>query len=261
MTASQYTEWILSTLQEKQLNFMFKTLHSPWRKGGKCITHQWALLYTLTATKPVTLLQHSLHWFISAEEAWPHMNSSRCWGLLQRSWPVQLLYRYSYKQSWFYCGLPACSHWSQQCKRAKRYQLHSYPVSLLGHFHIMQLRTVETNAVISILLQSAPGTDQLTSTWSGRILLVPSWQPSLFLCCALQESLQINLLFVFKEFDISLNSFPRWVKWQACHFIFILILTQIRWDFYSGQLSKQAARATPCFSSSSLGHLRKKSNT
>lgn len=193
MTASQYTEWILSTLQEKQLNFMFKTLHSPWRKGGKCITHQWALLYTLTATKPVTLLQHSLHWFISAEEAWPHMNSSRCWGLLQRSWPVQLLYRYSYKQSWFYCGLPACSHWSQQCKRAKRYQLHSYPVSLLGHFHIMQLRTVETNAVISILLQSAPGTDQLTSTWSGRILLVPSWQPSLFLCCALQESLQINL--------------------------------------------------------------------
>lgn len=96
--------------------------------------------------------------------------------------------------------------------------------------------------------------------WQDFLLLVPSWQLSWVLCCALQESLQINLLFVFKELDSSLHPFPRWVKWQACHFIFILILTQIRRDFYSGWLSKQADSATPSFSSSSLGCLKKKSS-
>lgn len=64
---------------------------------------------------------------------------------------------------------------------------------------------------------------------------------------SLQESLQINWLFVFKELDTSLHLFPRWRKWQACHFIFILILTQIRWDFYSGQLSEEADDATHKF--------------
>lgn len=99
------------------------------------------------------------------------------------------------------------------------------------------------------------------SVWQDSLLLVPSWQLSQFLCCALQESFQINLLFVFKELDTSLHPLPRWVKWQACHFIFILILNQIRRDFYSGQLSKQADRATPSFSSSSLGRLKKKSSS